>query len=124
MAARKRAAARPAVKVPAPVLVVRGAKYMDMAGGLAWSGVLFADNLPVLKFENRADGGCLYLDWRPGMAPEFRKLIEDTLKAMPEAGDFEPVDGALGFLWDVAICGGDADRARAMRAEAEAGVLS
>lgn len=108
-----------AASVPAPVLRVINVRHRQHRRGLAWSGTLTADGLAVLHFMNEGTGGCLKLDWRPKLDESFRAQIERQLLAMPEAGDGpEAIDDALGFLWDVAICGGDVEEARRLRTEA------
>lgn len=103
---------RKARKIPAPVLTVKAPKAFETRTGLFWSGVLIADNLPVLRFENRGDGGSLHLDWRPQMEPEFRASIEAAIKAKASADALEPLDDGLGWLWDVAVCGSEEEASK------------
>ena len=81
-------------------LEVIGARGFETRRGIFWSGVLVADGARVLRFENAGDGGCTSLDWKPGID---RAPIEAALKAMVPRGTFEPLDAALGDLWDKAM---------------------
>ena len=79
------------------VIAPRGHALRD--GGIVWSGVLTCDGKRVLIFENRGDGGCCRLDWKPGID---RAPIERALERLTTAS-FEAVDAGLGVLWDRAM---------------------
>ena len=83
------------------VIAPRAHELQD--GGLVWSGVLVVDGERVLRFANKGCGGCLDLDWRPRYAR--RAEVERALVAMSAAA-IEPLDDAIGKLWDAAVMAG------------------
>jgi hypothetical protein len=79
---------------------VKAPKARDTRRGLFWAGVLYADGKAVMMFENAGDGGCTHFDWKPGIE---REPIEAALRALVPGEDFEPLDKAVGELWDTAM---------------------
>lgn len=88
------------------VISPRGHETMS---GVYWSGVLTVDASPVLRFECLGDGGCLRFDWKPGIN---RTAIENELKKLAPEDTFEPIDTALGKLWDAAMLAPKPKKAR------------
>jgi hypothetical protein len=99
----ERGEAQPVAEQRGPVLEVRNPRAHETMRGLYWAGVLYADGVPVCRFEDRADGGCLVLEWRPGLDSG---PIEDALRAMMPGETIEPVEQAIGRLWDAALLRG------------------
>jgi hypothetical protein len=86
-------------------LKVIGARGFETRRGIYWTGVLVANGVKVLRFENAGDGGCCTFDWCPGFD---RKPVEKALCALVPDVKFEPLDAALGQLWDEAMMASEA----------------
>ena len=81
-------------------LKVIAPKAHETRRGLSWSGVLVVNDQPVARFEHAGDGGCLHIDWKPGLNHES---IDAALVALAAGETFEPIDTAIGDLWDTAM---------------------
>ena len=82
------------------ILTVTNPKAHRTRRGLAWKGLLRADGKPVALFENAGDGGCLRIDWKPGIDI---MAVKAALRATVPGETFEAVDTAIGTLWDNAM---------------------